>query len=193
MLNKKLLLPAFILVALFQLYIPAKMIWDREDVINTGKDYKFRTAPIDPNDPFRGKYINLSYTDNSIVVSEDQEWIPGESIYATVSTDTNGLAIISSISRNRPKKDLDFIKAKVGFITENNPKKLFIDYPFDRYYMEESKAYDAELLYRKVQADTNKITYALVSVKKGEAVLKDVIIDGTSIRELVKSNRKKIE
>ena len=60
--NKKILLiSAFVLVVLVQLYVPAKMIWGREEVLNTGTEYKFRTAPIDPNDVFRGKYINLNY------------------------------------------------------------------------------------------------------------------------------------
>ncbi|HMB62545.1 MAG TPA: hypothetical protein VKN36_05700, partial [Eudoraea sp.] len=61
------------------------------------------------------------------------------------------------------------------------------DYPFDRFYMEESKANEAELTYRQSQRDTSKITYALVRIKNGEAVLKDVMIDGISIRELVKT------
>ena len=66
---------------------------------------------------------------------------------------------------------------------------LAIDYPFDRYYMEESKAYDAELTYRKSQLDTSQIAYALVSIKDGEAVLKDVLINGVSIREIVIKER----
>lgn len=54
MTNKKTLLSVFILVAIVQLYVPAKMILDREDILDTGKEYKFKTEPIDPNDPFRG-------------------------------------------------------------------------------------------------------------------------------------------
>ncbi len=62
--TKKLLLVAFILVALAQLYVPTKMILNRENVLANGTDFKFRTAPIDPNDPFRGKYVNLQYENN---------------------------------------------------------------------------------------------------------------------------------
>lgn len=56
--------------------------------------------------------------------------------------------------------------------------------------MEETKAYEAEQAYIQSQQDTTKITYALVKIKNGNAVLKDVIIDGTSIKEIVKANRK---
>ncbi|MBD3630845.1 GDYXXLXY domain-containing protein [Cyclobacterium sp.] len=59
MANKKIVLPVFVLIALLQLYLPAKMILDREDILHKGKEYKFKTQPIDPNDPFRGKFIAL--------------------------------------------------------------------------------------------------------------------------------------
>jgi hypothetical protein len=56
--------------------------------------------------------------------------------------------------------------------------------------MEESKAYDAELAYRESVIDTTQIAYGLVAVKDGDAVLKDVMIDGVSIGEIVKAGRK---
>ena len=187
--SKKLLLTAFILVALVQLYVPAKMIWDRENVIETGIEYKFKTAPIDPSDPFRGKYITLNYDENTAIVSDGQNWVLGESIYVSLTTDNLGFAKIQSVSKTKPTDNENFIKAKVRFSSGNSSNKLTIDYPFDRYYMEESKAYDAELIYRQSQQDTNQVTYALVSIKNGDAVLKDVLIDGTSIREIVKENQ----
>jgi uncharacterized membrane-anchored protein len=187
--NKKILFTAFILVALLQLYVPAKMILDNENIIENGKEYKFRTAPIDPGDPFRGKYITLNYDENTVVIPNEQDWVTGEIIYVSLITDTAGFSKVKSVSKEKPTENHDFLKAKVSFITENGSNKLTINYPFDRYYMEESKAYDAELTYRQSQLDTNQITYALVSIKDGDAVLKDVLIDGISIREKVKKNQ----
>jgi uncharacterized membrane-anchored protein len=183
------LLTAFVLVALVQLYVPAKMIWDREDVLRTGTEYKFRTAPIDPTDPFRGKYITLSYDENSIEISDAENWVSGESIYVALGTDKEGFARIESVSRARPTDGADFIEAQVWYVSESDPRRLMIDYPFDRYYMEESKAQEAEDTHRRAQRDTTRITYALVSVKNGDAVVKDVLIDGISISEIVKANR----
>ena len=182
-------LTAFVLVALVQLYVPAKMIWDREDVLRTGTEYKFRTAPIDPTDPFRGKYITLSYDENSIEISDAENWVSGESIYVALGTDKEGIARIESVSRARPTDGADFIEAQVWYVSESDPRRLMIDYPFDRYYMEESKAQEAEDTHRRAQRDTTRITYALVSVKNGDAVVKDVLIDGISISEIVKANR----
>ena len=187
--SKKLLLTAFILVALVQLYVPAKMIWDKESVIEAGLEYKFKTTPIDPSDPFRGKYITLNYEENTVIVSDGQNWVKGESIYVSLTTDNLGFAKIKSISKTKPTENGSFVEAKVRYSSGNKSKKLTIDYPFDRYYMEESKAYDAELAHRESQQDTNQVTYALVSIKNGDAVLKDVLIDGISIRKIVKENQ----
>ena len=189
MINKKISLSVFILVALVQLSVPAKMIFDREDILNNGKEYKFKTKPIDPNDPFRGKYIRLSYYEDVIEVENEADWTKGEIIYVSLTTDREGFAKIKSVSKENLVNNQDFLKTKVRYIADNGPEKLTIDYPFDRFYMEESKAYDAKLIYRKSQHDTSQIAYALVSIKDGEAVLKDVLINGVSIREIVIKER----
>ena len=187
--KKKILLLSFFLVVLVQLYVPSKMIWDKEEVLRTGTEYKFRTAPIDPNDPFRGKYITLRFDNNIVNTPSEQDWKVGESIYVSMTTDDKGFAKIESVSKERPKEKHEFIKATVRSVLETNPRRLTIDYPFDRYYMEESKAYEAEQVYRESNRDTLEVTYALVSIKNGNAVLKDVLIDETSIKEIVKARQ----
>lgn len=191
--SKKILLAVFIVVALVQLYVPAKMIWHREDILSTGTDFKFKVAPIDPNDPFRGKYIMIRCDENTFTDSSGQTWEDGESIYVSFTTNSSGFAKIESVSKNKQTGDENFIKAKVRSVSGAGSHHLTIDYPFDRYYMDESKAPEAEVLYRESQQNTNKITFALVSIKNGDAVLKDVMIDGTSIREVVGRNKEESE
>ncbi len=183
--NKRKLLPAaFIVVVLVQLYIPAKMIFDRENILSSGREFKFRAAPVDPNDPFRGKYIVLNFMNNTIDIQGLDEWKMNESIYVILSTDEDGFAGIKSISKEKPSGNQGFVKAKVGNLMFNDEKKLTIEYPFDRFYMEETKAPRAETEYNKASRDSTRTTWALVSIKDGEAVLKDVMIDGVSIGKL---------
>lgn len=189
MISKKIILPLFIVVALAQLYVPFKMIFDREEILETGTEYKFSTTPIDPHDPFRGKYIILSYKDNVAAVKDEKIWFTGETVYVSLVKDEAGFAKIASVSKEKPSENKDFIKAAVSAVSSDATNKLTIYFPFDRYYMEESKAYDAELVYIKSLQDTTQIAYALVSVKEGEAVLKDVLIDGISIKEIVKEKQ----
>ncbi len=187
--NKKILLGVFVLVALIQLFVPANMIWSREKVLSEGTEYKFKTAPIDPNDPFRGKYISLNFEQNTIEVENADDWIMEQEVYAILTKDEDGYAKISSVEKERPDGEEEYVQAKAFFVSFNDSNKLSLEFPFDRFYMEESKAYDAELVYRESQIDSSQVTYALVSIKNGEAVLKDVMIDGVSIKEIVKSNK----
>jgi uncharacterized membrane-anchored protein len=174
-----------------QLVVPASMIYNAEAIIAKGTEYKFITTPIDPTDPFRGKYITLSYRENRFQIYNPEEWSTNEIVFVTLTTDENGYAKISSVSKKMPADQQDFVKAKVSYVTnmENEDNYLTISYPFDRYYMEESKASDAETLYLESLRDTNLITYGLVNIKAGEAVLKDVMIDGKSIKEMVINKR----
>lgn len=189
--SKKAQLLVFILVALVQLYVPATTIWDKEEVLNTGTAYKFKTVPVDPNDPFRGKYITLYYDQNTVKVENAEDWTRGEPVYVLLTVDREGFAEIQAVSKEKPTGHQDYFRAKISYVSGDGTNKLTVAYPFNRFYMEESKAYEAEQTYIQTQRNTSKITYALVSVKNGDAVLKDVLIDGISIREIVNTNRRK--
>lgn len=187
----KILLPIFIIVAIVQLFVPAKMIMDREEILKSGKEFKFVTAPIDPSDPFRGKYISLNYKANRIQIDSSKNWHRGENIFAILENDSNGFAEIKSVTKQLPGIGVNFLKVKVSYSTSNDDiDELIIQYPFDRYYMKESKAFRAELTYRQSLLDSNLITYASVFVKNGEAVLKDVLINGVSIQKIVEEEMK---
>ena len=189
---KKIAVTVFILTCLAQLFVPAKMIFDREDILNSGTEYKFRTEPLDPNDPFRGKYITLRYTDNVFPVDSPGYWADKGEIYVQLKKDEDGFAIIENIWEEAPDKG-DYVIAKVSrniaastLFDPTHKKSITIQYPFNRFYMEEYKAPDAEKTYREAARDTGQTTYALVNIKDGEAVLKDVMIDGKSIKDIVK-------
>jgi len=186
------LLVAFLLVALAQLFVPAQMIWSRETILNEGEEFKFRTAPIDPNDPFRGKYITLRFKAEEIEVADAQDWEHGQEIFVQLKTDDQGFAKPESVVKNKPAaSELPFVKATVQHVnTLDGKATLFINFPFDRFYMEESKAPEAEQTYLESQLDSTQIAYALVRIRNGDAVLKDVFIDSVSITELVKARRK---
>jgi len=187
--NKKIIFSIFILIALAQLYVPAKMILNREDVLNSGVEYRFKTAPIDPTDPFRGKYIVLRFENNTVKVDDETAWEYGEEIFASLGTDQDGYAKTIAVSKDEPIDGKDYMKVRIRYVSHDKSNILTVNYPFDRYYMEESKAYDAEVAYRESRRDTNQIAYALVRVKNGEAVLKDVLINGESIKEIVKAKQ----
>ena len=188
--NRKFIFIAFIVVAIIQFAVPAKMIWDKENILKSGKEFKFKTAPVDPTDPFRGKYIALNYKENTYFSDTPSTWKEGDNIYVTLKTNAEEFAVIERVSKDKPADDSDFVKATVQSISGLQSNKMTIAYPFNRFYMEESKAYEAEQVYRKSQSTRETSTYALVYIKNGHAVLKDVVIDGVSIVEKVKESQK---
>ena len=180
--NKKIAFLIFILIVIAQLYVPLQMIFNQEDIIKTGAEFKFQTVPVDPYDPFRGKYITLFFKEREITVNNATKWRSGETIFATINMDKKGFAKISSISKTKPKNNESYLKLKIGFALNNN--KIAIDFPFDRFYMNENIAPNAEKIYQEFSVKKKNETYALVAVKNGEAVIKDVRINEVSIKDL---------
>jgi uncharacterized membrane-anchored protein len=184
MTNKYLPLLLLGLLALAQLYVPASMIRHREEVLASGKAFRFQSAPVDPSDPFRGKYISLQYKHNTIALPGGQNWESGDEVFVLLARDRAGFARIRQVDRKKPPPAADYVKARVAYVNQEQPKPiLVIDYPFNRFYMEESKALAAEQAYAASLSDSSQVTYALVRIKAGEAVLEDVMIGEVSIRE----------
>lgn len=181
--NKYLIISALIILFLIQIYVPVSLITDREIVLKNGKEYRFKTSPIDPVDPFRGNYLILSFDANEFIVKTKADWTEDESIYVSLKKDSMGFAAIASVEKNKPQSANDYIKARLANIYENNGHfTLNIEYPFDRYYMDEFKAEYSTEVYSKHANDSLYPAYAIVSVYNGESVLKDVIVGDKPIK-----------
>lgn len=186
MINKKIIWICFALLVLLQLWVPASMIYNRESVLKNGKAFKFRSAPVDPNDPFRGKYIILRFEENIYREQHGINWVDVTTAYAQLTMDSAGYAGILYLHKKKPETSSDYIKVKIAKNFSNSANEVFIEWPFDRFYMEESKAGAAEQVYIKSTADSSNTTYALVKVKDGDAVLQDVFINNKPIASYIK-------
>lgn len=174
----------FVLVALIQLFVPAQMIFNQENTLKEGTAYKFKTQPIDPTDPFRGKYITLRYEINAYP-TKDSIWEPQQDVFIYLKTDSLGFAEIDQVSKRPLETTSEYIIAKVNVYDEYQDV-LRIHLPFDRFYMKETKAKDAEIAHRKAQRDSlPNNTYALVFVKDGTSVLENVFINDIPIADYV--------
>ncbi|HUH28355.1 GDYXXLXY domain-containing protein [Gelidibacter sp.] len=174
----------FLVVVVAQIFVPAQLIFDQNKVLSKGVPYKFKTQPVDPSDPFKGKYIRLNFEANT-APSKDSTWSFGTPIYVGLGTDSLGFAKVDAISRELVE-DSNFIKAKVDWY-DLQDKIVHFSFPFDTFYMNETKAYDAELAYFEAQRDSlPNNTYAVVYVLHGKAVLDNVFINHVPIAEYVK-------
>lgn len=171
----------FVIVAIAQIWVPVHMITDNESAIISGKAYKFKTRPIDPTDPFRGKYITLDYEINHF--DSEDSYVVGEEIYVYLQDDEEGFAEVTQVSKESLITKEDYVLARVTYYYKG---QVNFQLPFNIFYMEESKAYDAELAYAKVNRNRlSSNVYALVYVSGDKAVLNDVFIDTIPISTYV--------
>lgn len=178
----------FIIIALVQWFVPGKMIWDREAVLRKGKVFNFRTEPVDPSHPFKGRYIALSFKENEFTTtSPDSDLFNYGDAYVLLEKDRDGFAKIKNVVKQKPGTASDYVQASISYIDRRKDTAVIhLQYPFDEFYMDEFKAPKAEAAYRESTRDSTLKPYAVVSILNGDAVVKDVLINEQSIRQVIR-------
>ena len=171
----------FIVLAMIQLAVPLYMIWRFEDTLQTGQPYTWLTAPVDPYDALRGRYVDLRFKDEKAPVLEGEQLRSGQIAYAIIGEDEKGYAFISGVSAFRPEGN-SYIKVKV-YYTQGN-KVAHFTLPFKRYYMQEELAPAAETAYRKNAGKDGTVT---VRVKNGNGVIEALYIGDKTIYEYLRT------
>ena len=186
--NRRWIPALFVLLALIQLAIPLGQIWSYEDTLKTGKLYKFLTAPVDPSDAFRGKYVALNFKDTFAPVHPGDSVGYRHSAYVGLEEGPDGFAKFTELRKTIPEKG-DYLRVKG---TWGDAKSTNFNLPFDRFYMEEASAPKAEEAYFKNgnrRNQTGELTYVVVRVKGGRGVIEDLFLKGKPIREVLKADR----
>lgn len=185
--RSRVIIGLFCCVALIQLIIPLSMITKREAVLKDGVQFKFKTAPVDPYDAFRGRYVALRIEADSVPVPRGMEFHHGQSVYALIGTDENGFARFTSLAASKPA-GTPCIQARVRYVSGD---KVQLDLPIDRYYMEEKAAPAAERIYRQHSGQDKQDAYVSVRVKDGFVVIEALYVGGERIEEAVKNLKNK--
>lgn len=183
----KLTKPFVLILFIIQLAVPAYMIYEQSVVLSEGVVYKFRTQPIDPLDPFRGRYVTLSYEANSNRIDSPDDLGEEDWAYAVLGKDEDGFAQISQLVLQEPKEK-DFIKVEVNW--GNQSQGYYVRLPFNRYYASEETAPQIEQAVWRRQRDEVENVYAEVSVLKGKATLKELYVNDLAIRDYLEQEIK---
>jgi uncharacterized membrane-anchored protein len=185
---KQFAIGAFIIIAIVEWFVPGKMIWDKEAVLRKGKIFNFRTEPVDPSHPFKGRYIALSFKENAFTTtSPDSGLFNYGDAYVLLEKDGDGFAKIKNVVKQKPLAAPDYVQASISYIDrKKDTAVIHLQYPFDEFYMDEFKAPKAETVYRESTRDSTQKTYAIVSILNGDAVIKDVMINDQSIRQAIR-------
>ncbi|MCL5269750.1 MAG: GDYXXLXY domain-containing protein [bacterium] len=181
MYKKPLLLLGLAAASLAQLAVPGWMIVRREITLREGELFKFSTAPVDPADAFRGRYVWLRLEPDRVTVPGGAAWPDNRRAYAVLAADANGFAKVIRLDPTLPS-DAPAIPVRVLW-SDSRTGEVHIRWPLDRFYMEEKKAPAAEAAYRSRSRRDNRDCHVTVRVHDGNAVLENLFIDGQPIRD----------
>lgn len=167
----------FVVCCVVQIAVPASMVLRHEATLAGGEIYRFRCAPVDPVDPFRGRYVALDFEQSRFAGAIPEQLDAGSTAYARLERDDEGFALIASLVAEPPDHG-DYMEVRIEYPSGDTTRLAL---PFDRYYMEESLAPEAESAYR--DRARGEQAWVEVRVREGHAVLEELYLGGRPIRE----------
>lgn len=182
----------FALVCAAQIAAPASMVLEHQRTVAEGSIWKFQTAPVDPGDPFRGRYVRLRFAvEREAVPMADNGVIyiaPDTRMYAELETGADGFAHLKRLQQQRPERG-DYLDVFTTRMRETEPKKgehlppaAYVRLPFDRWYLPEERAPQVEADYARASRGAQANTYAEARVRAGHAALTALVLDGAAVR-----------
>ena len=176
----------FAILALVQLGVPLSMVARYESVLAFGNEYKFQCAPVDPVDHLRGRYVALGFR-TPIPASADYSRV--SAIKIQIKKDADGFALLSILPNGATPE---------GEIIDCSSRWGRVQLPFDKYFMNENQAPEAEAAYRSAvrRSVQNPQTgvwspdcYLVVKIWKGYAVGSSLVINGKPVEELLREKK----
>lgn len=169
MVNKKYVVITIIAWGLFLL----AFIGFKEFTFFTGTDLTLKTVPVDPRDLFRGDYVILRYTINSIsmdsILTNEEPFIKDDEIYVKLDLSSK-YAKPKEVSKKKFKNGIN-IKGKV---TRTNGRKIDIQYGIETYFVRQGKG-------KEIEREIDKIDVIVTVDKYGNALIKSLQLDGNYI------------
>jgi uncharacterized membrane-anchored protein len=169
----------FGLVAFAQLAVPGSLIWKREHTLRQGAVWKFRTAPVDPVDVFRGRYIALGFEVETQEISPPPNSGYSDKVFVTLKANAEGFAEVDQVFAIKPSGD-DFMEARLSSKT--------IVLPFNKYWVTERDAPAAETAYRNLSRRGNQNAFVTVRVFRGDAGIEQLYLDNQPLGEYLRQN-----
>ena len=186
---------AFVLIAAF----PVVQIWKFEFPGVPPKAYFFRTQAFDPYDLMRGRYVRLSFTGLEVRLPGQNKQLAsyGNPCYAVLGVKQNGDAEIVGLCLKREEipQGRDFLPVHYhGYFQEWDKQRKkpaasgyhTVGLPFDRFYMNEKAAPEAEGLVRRHTGKGSARLKVLIHAD-GTWQVDDLLLNGKPIRQVIRS------
>ena len=178
---KRLRLGIFVLVALAQFGVPAMMAWGRMQTLARGRVWKLKTAPIDPVDAVRGRFVMLRF-DAEDKYRQPEQLKSADSIYAILKEGADGFAEIDRLSSSPTPSD-SAIKVEPGGFWDGQQRVVF---PFRYFWLTEKNAPAAERAYAENSRREQQNAFVTVRIRNGDAALEQLYIDNKPLADYLR-------
>jgi hypothetical protein len=182
---KALRLGIFVLVALAQLAVPAMMAWGRVQTLAHGRVWKFKTAPVDPEDAVRGRYVMLRFDAEDFTQAEQLK--SADSIYAILKEGADGFAQVDHLSFSPVPAD-SAMKVEAGGWWQ---ERQHIVFPFRYFWLTEKNAPVAEQAYRDNSRRGQQNAYVTIRIRNGDAALEQLYLDNQPLADYLRARTEK--
>ncbi len=183
--KRKYLWLALIGVAVVQVAVLGKIVWDRHTLIQHGREIVMQVTPVDPRDMFRGDYVILGFPMSRIEYTGEKfgalsvGLMRGDEVYVTMTPGSDDAWSVAKVSASYPKDTAAndaVVKGRVEWVDEHaGPGKAWATARFgiEKYFVPEG---EGKVLENKVRVGAIKAVIALGS--DGAAALKGLIVGG---------------
>ena len=136
-----------VLLVLGQFVILAFMAGEREWIRASGERVYLRTAPIDPRDPFRGDFVHLSYSLNSVDVSRFRSSTSASSlkrdakVYAVLAPSAMGVYQLDYLTDRKPSSGV-FLLGRVN--RDVSGGQIQLRYGMEQYFVQQGRGVEIE-------------------------------------------------
>ncbi|MFZ4394430.1 MAG: GDYXXLXY domain-containing protein [Kiritimatiellia bacterium] len=142
-------------VVAMQVLVLAFMAGEREWIVRQGTVVHLQTAPLDPQDPFRGNYVRLDYAINHVPVkqlrgglmnapsADKQINLCGKTLYAVLHQSDGCITGLDYVTDQKPDSGL-FIRGKTDRYAYSGADAWSVQYGIEAYFIQQNKAEQIE-------------------------------------------------
>jgi len=172
-------------VAAVQAAVLGWMIWDRAQLLASGREIVLEVVPVDPRSLFRGDYVTLSYDISRIPAPAGEDRLRrGDVVYVTLQKSEGDKWQAARSSTSPPANlspDQIVLKGRVRYAsraTQHAPRQASVRYGIESFFVPEGTGRELERLVR------DKKLAALIAVdEEGNAGIKGLIVEGKRVYE----------
>ncbi|MBC7172289.1 MAG: GDYXXLXY domain-containing protein [Polyangiaceae bacterium] len=165
------------LACLAQLGAVATSVVRYELTLARGEPYRLALAPVDPEDPYRGRYVALRFEAELTDARPPSGIDYGDPAYAVLEAGRDGFARIREL-RASPPREGDYLRV---IVDTTGYRGTSVTFPFNRFFAEESLAPRVEAAYGR--NPTREQNYAIVRVRDGRGVIERLVVSGQDASE----------